>query len=70
MKYKKEPKTLDSPDEQEQERRLMEQFPISPASETMISADGDQITIHHAREEPTKKSKTKLRDFFVAEFGI
>ncbi|KNC23206.1 hypothetical protein FF38_00149 [Lucilia cuprina] len=69
MKYRKEPKTVDSPDEQEQERRIMEQYSISPSTETMISADGDQITIHHPREEPTRKSK-KLRDFFVAEFGI
>lgn len=67
MKFKKEPKTVDSPDDQEQERRLMEQYSIAPNTETMISADGDQITIHHAREEPRKK---KLRDFFVAEFGI
>ncbi|XP_023295880.2 serine/threonine-protein phosphatase alpha-2 isoform [Lucilia cuprina] len=67
MKYRKEPKTVDSPDEQEQERRIMEQYSISPSTETMISADGDQITIHHPREEPTRKSK-KLRDFFVAEF--
>ena len=71
MKYKKEPKTNDSPDDQEQERRLMEQYSMSPNTETVVSAEGDQITIHHAREElPTRKSKTKLRDFFVAEFGI
>lgn len=68
MKYKKEPRTGDSPDEQEQERRLMEQYSLAPSTETMISAEGDQITIHHPREE--RKSKTKLRDFFVAEFGI
>ncbi|KAM7347312.1 protein phosphatase 1 catalytic subunit flapwing isoform 1-T8 [Cochliomyia hominivorax] len=66
MKFKKEPKTVDTPDEQEQERRLMEQYSIAPNTETMISADGDQLTIHHPREE--RKSKTKLRDFFVAEF--
>ncbi|XP_037936179.1 serine/threonine-protein phosphatase beta isoform isoform X2 [Teleopsis dalmanni] len=52
---------------QEQEKRLLQQYAISPQSETMISADGDQITVHHPREEP-KKSKLKLRDFFVAEF--
>nr|XP_043066090.1 uncharacterized protein LOC122321064 [Drosophila bipectinata] len=53
----------------EQQRRLLQQYSISPPSETMISADGDQITVHHPREEP-KKSRLKLRDFFVAEFGI
>ncbi|XP_052850491.1 serine/threonine-protein phosphatase beta isoform isoform X1 [Drosophila gunungcola] len=52
----------------EQQRRLLQQYSISPPSETMISADGDQITVHHPREEP-KKSRLKLRDFFVAEFG-
>ncbi|KAH8273351.1 hypothetical protein KR018_005419 [Drosophila ironensis] len=51
----------------EQQRRLLQQYSISPPSETMISADGDQITVHHPREEP-KKSRLKLRDFFVAEF--
>lgn len=56
-------------DMQEQERRLLEQFALSPPSETLISEEGDQITVHHPREEP-KKSKLKLRDFFVAEFGI
>ncbi|XP_004536359.1 serine/threonine-protein phosphatase beta isoform isoform X1 [Ceratitis capitata] len=54
-------------DLQEQERRLLEQFALSPPSETLISEEGDQITVHHPREEP-KKSKLKLRDFFVAEF--
>ncbi|KAL7744442.1 hypothetical protein ACLKA6_001821 [Drosophila palustris] len=53
----------------EQQRRMLQQYSISPPSETMISADGDQITVHHPREEP-KKSRLKLRDFFVAEFGI
>ncbi|XP_044573164.1 serine/threonine-protein phosphatase beta isoform isoform X1 [Drosophila ananassae] len=51
----------------EQQRRLLQQYSISAPSETMISADGDQITVHHPREEP-KKSRLKLRDFFVAEF--
>ncbi|KAH8386596.1 hypothetical protein KR093_001411 [Drosophila rubida] len=51
----------------EQQRRMLQQYSISPPSETMISADGDQITVHHPREEP-KKSRLKLRDFFVAEF--
>lgn len=70
LKYKKETKTTDNPDDPEQERRLMEQYSMSPTTETVVSAEGDQITIHHAREEPIRKSKTKLRDFFVAEFGI
>ncbi|KAH8415403.1 hypothetical protein KR222_010747 [Zaprionus bogoriensis] len=51
----------------DQQRRMLQQYSISPPSETMISADGDQITVHHPREEP-KKSRLKLRDFFVAEF--
>ncbi|ALC48809.1 flw [Drosophila busckii] len=51
----------------EHQRRILQQYSISPPSETMISADGDQITVHHPRDEP-KKSRLKLRDFFVAEF--
>ncbi|EDW00160.1 serine/threonine-protein phosphatase beta isoform isoform X1 [Drosophila grimshawi] len=51
----------------QQRRMLLQEYSISPPSETMISADGDQITVHHPREEP-KKSRLKLRDFFVAEF--
>ncbi|XP_073834805.1 protein phosphatase 1 catalytic subunit flapwing isoform X1 [Musca autumnalis] len=55
-------------DQQDQERRLLEQYALSPTTETIISADGDQLTIHHPREEPIKRSKTKLRDYFVSEF--
>ncbi|KAL9880239.1 serine/threonine-protein phosphatase beta isoform isoform X2 [Glossina fuscipes] len=68
LKLKKEAKSPDSPDDlQEQERRLIQECSLTPASETMISADGDQITVHHP-QELTKKSKIKLRDFFVNEF--
>uniref|UniRef100_A0A1B0G9U5 Serine/threonine-protein phosphatase n=1 Tax=Glossina morsitans morsitans TaxID=37546 RepID=A0A1B0G9U5_GLOMM len=68
LKLKKDPKSPDSPDDiQEQERRLIQECSLTPASETMISADGDQITVHHP-QELTKKSKIKLRDFFVNEF--
>ncbi|XP_075158979.1 protein phosphatase 1 catalytic subunit flapwing isoform X1 [Haematobia irritans] len=68
LKFKNVPKTPEEEQEQDQERRLLEQYSLTPASETVISADGDQLTIHHAREDPIKRSKTKLRDFFVSEF--
>lgn len=70
MKLKSESKTPEEEADQDQERRLMEQYALSPTTETIISADGDQLTIHHPREEPIKRSKTKLRDYFVSEFGI
>ncbi|XP_058978419.1 serine/threonine-protein phosphatase beta isoform isoform X1 [Musca domestica] len=68
MKLKSESKTPEEEADQDQERRLMEQYALSPTTETIISADGDQLTIHHPREEPIKRSKTKLRDYFVSEF--
>lgn len=72
LKLKSEPKTPDEEQEQDedQERRLIEQYSVTPTTETIISADGDQLTIHHPREEPIKRSKMKLRDYFVSEFGI
>uniref|UniRef100_A0A1I8NX00 Uncharacterized protein n=1 Tax=Stomoxys calcitrans TaxID=35570 RepID=A0A1I8NX00_STOCA len=70
MKLKTEPKTPEEEQDQDQERRLLEQYSLTPATETVISADGDQLTIHHPREEPIKRSKLKLRDYFVSEFGI
>ncbi|XP_055910023.1 serine/threonine-protein phosphatase beta isoform isoform X1 [Eupeodes corollae] len=38
----------------------------SPSSETHVSAEGDQITIHHQPKE--EKKKPRLRDFFISEF--
>lgn len=71
VKLKTDSKTPDEDESQDaQDRRLMEQYAQPPATETIISADGDQLTIHHPREEPLKRPKTKLRDFFVSEFGI
>ncbi|XP_055846778.1 serine/threonine-protein phosphatase beta isoform isoform X1 [Episyrphus balteatus] len=37
-----------------------------PSSETHVSAEGDQITIHHQLKE--EKKKPRLRDFFISEF--
>jgi len=61
--------SFDELDEDEQQE-LLRQYSLGGTTETIISADGDQLTVHHPHEPKHVRSKIRLRDFFVAEFGI